>query len=73
MTNILQSHSSEIHCDACAHSIQRSLGKLPGVQSVQVDLNTQNISVQYDASVTTETAIQERLTKAGFPPEQNAH
>lgn len=72
MINSLQAHSPDIQCDGCAQSIQRVLEKLPGIQSVQVDVQTKNISVQYDSSATTETAIHTQLTKAGFPPQQEA-
>jgi copper chaperone CopZ len=67
MSNTFQAHSPIIHCEGCAQSIKRSLSKLPGVQSVEVEVERKNIVVEYDPDTTNETTIQERLTTAGFP------
>jgi copper chaperone CopZ len=58
-----------IHCEGCANSIKRSLGKLPGVKDVQVDINVKRVDVLYEDTQTNESALRERLTLAGFPPE----
>lgn len=64
---IVNLHSAEIECEGCANSIQRTLGKLEGVQSVEVDIEGKNVTVQYATAQTSETAIRERLEQAGFP------
>lgn len=56
-----------IHCEGCASSIQRSLGKLPGVERVEVDIGARRVRVQYDAARVDDTAIRTRLAMAGFP------
>jgi copper chaperone len=56
-----------IHCDGCASSIKRSLGRMAGVQAVEVDVADKRVDVQFDAAQTSEQAIQERLEMAGFP------
>ena len=58
-----------IHCDGCADSIKRSLGRLPGVQSVEVDVADKRVDVRYDEGETSNQAIRERLEMAGFPPD----
>lgn len=58
-----------IHCEGCANSIKRSLGKLAGVQRVDVDIHSKNVTVQYEDAQVTESAIRERLEQAGFPAE----
>lgn len=61
--------SSEIHCDGCANSIKRSLGKLPGVTEVGVDVEQKRVDVAFDETQTSEQAIRDRLAMAGFPVE----
>jgi copper chaperone CopZ len=56
-----------IQCDGCANSIKRSLGKLPGVQAVDVDVADKRVVVKYDDSQTNEQAVRDRLEMAGFP------
>ena len=58
-----------IHCEGCAASIKRSLGKLKGVETVDVNVETKRVSVEFDDAQTGALAIQERLTMAGFQPE----
>jgi copper chaperone CopZ len=69
METTFQAHAPAIHCDACAGAIKRSLGKLPGVQAVDVDVDGKRVSVQYDNAQLSETALRERLALAGFPTE----
>lgn len=56
-----------IHCEGCAGSIKRSLGKLSGVQEVMVDVAKKMVTVMYDAEQTNQLAITERLALVGFP------
>lgn len=59
----------DIHCDGCAGSIVRSLGKVPGVGEVQVDIAAKRVRVEYDGATVDEAAIRSRLADAGFPAE----
>lgn len=70
MASTLFVHTPSIECDGCAESIKRSLGKLAGVVSIEVDVAAKNVQVQYEESQVTEAAIRDRLTLAGFPPAQ---
>jgi copper chaperone CopZ len=56
-----------IRCEGCANSIKRSLGKLSGVETVEVDAEAKRITVQYDSEKTDSAAIRMRLEQAGFP------
>ncbi len=57
--------SADIHCDACANSIQSTVGKLDGVESVNVDVAAQTVEVSFDEP-TNEGQIKETMTDAGF-------
>ena len=70
MTDTYQAHAPAIHCDGCAQSIKRSLGRLSGVQSVQVNVESKDVEILYDAQAVTESAIRDRLAAVGFPVEQ---
>lgn len=59
-----------IHCDGCANSIKRSLGKLPGVTDVTVDVKTKSVTVQYNEATVKDADIRTRLEAAGFPVEK---
>ena len=63
--------STEIECAGCANSIRNSLSKLPGVQKVDVDIARKLIDVEYEPAQVNATTIEDRLARAGFPPEQS--
>jgi copper chaperone CopZ len=56
-----------ITCEGCAGSIKRSLGKLAGVESVEVEIPTKKVEVEFDPAATSEENIRQRLELAGFP------
>jgi copper chaperone CopZ len=56
-----------IHCDGCAASIKRVLGRLPGVEKVEVEVAEKQVKVQFDPSQVSEATIRTRLEMAGFP------
>jgi len=57
--------SADIHCDACANSIQKTVGKLIGIENIAVDVAAQTVTVDFDSPVT-EDQIKETMTDAGF-------
>ena len=67
MVQSFQAHAPAISCEGCANAIKRSLGALPGVQAVQVDVPGKNVTVQHDTSLVSDTDLKARLEKAGFP------
>lgn len=60
--------SPDIHCEACAAAIKRSLGKLTGVAATSVDVGSREVLATFDESITSEETIAGRLEAAGFPP-----
>jgi copper chaperone CopZ len=69
MTTTLWVQTPAIHCEGCANAIKRSLGKLHGVQAVDVDVDRKRVSVQFENEQVSEAALRERLTLAGYPAE----
>ena len=67
MTETFQTRSEAIECEACASAIQRSLGKMAGVQKVAVDVLGKAVRVEYHPAQVSESDLRERLIQAGFP------
>jgi copper chaperone len=67
MTQTFQAHAPDISCEGCANAIKRSLGRVPGVQTVEVDIPGKNVTVEYDAAQITDNDLRTRLEKAGYP------
>ncbi len=65
MTNVTYSVPS-IHCMHCVHTIQMELGDLEGVKSVQADMNTRKVNVEYTAPATTEK-IESLMAEINYP------
>ena len=57
-----------VSCANCKMAIEREVSKLPGVSYVSVDLNTLQAMVQV-VTPPTRAAIEELLTKIGYPPQ----
>ena len=56
-----------IACDGCARSIKQALGRVSGVERVEVDVAGKTVDVDYDATEVTEDAIRGRIEAAGYP------
>ena len=61
-------------CQGCVRKIRQSLGALPGIDDVQVDLDTQLVTVTGNAD---SAAVQAALSRAGYasdtPPQEAPH
>ncbi len=57
---------SDITCGGCANSIKLALTKLPGVGSVEVDVASKTVEVEY-SELTTISLIEAKLDDIGFP------
>jgi P-type Cu+ transporter len=53
-------------CAACANTVERVVGKLPGVSSVSVNFATEKASVKYDPGLVRMSEIKGAITKAGY-------
>ena len=49
----------------CAAKIEKSLGKMDGVQSAKVDFETKTAEVSYDVDQVTTSLLSDRVTKTG--------
>ena len=55
-----------MHCGGCVKSVTRAVSQLPGVQAVEVSLETGAASVQYDDATVAPAAIVAAIEAAGF-------
>jgi Cu+-exporting ATPase len=55
-------------CAACAKTIERVVGRLPGVDSASVNFATEKASITYDPAVVRLSEIKRAITKAGYSP-----
>lgn len=53
-------------CASCAKSIERSVGKLDGVQSVNVNFATEKLAIEFDEGKTSIDEIKVAVKKAGY-------
>ena len=58
---------SAISCGHCKMTIEKEVGELPGVASVNVDVDTQSAIIEFGLP-TTETEIKALLDEIGYPP-----
>ncbi|MCA1990174.1 MAG: heavy-metal-associated domain-containing protein [Desulfarculus sp.] len=58
----------KISCGHCLMNIKREVSELPGVQSVEGDVATKKVTVQWEAPATWDK-IAETLKDAGYPAE----
>lgn len=58
----------DVSCQHCAMTIKRALGRVRGVQAVEVDVPTKKVSVDYDPAQVNSEAIEQVLTEEGYPP-----
>jgi Cu+-exporting ATPase len=56
----------QIHCGGCEMAIRKALTRMDGVREVTPDAATNQVSVGFDESRTTDEEIGKRLTAAGF-------
>ena len=61
-------HIPSISCGHCKMTIERKVGKLAGVTSVNVDVDTKQAVIKFD-SPATKAEIEALLAEIGYPPE----
>jgi copper chaperone len=57
----------DISCEHCKATIEREVGAMNGVQTVSVDVPSQNVTVTYDPAQLTDTEIVAKLDDEGYP------
>lgn len=58
----------EIVCGGCASSIKKALGNLPGVNEVNVDVETKRVTVEHQQNISRDEIVNV-LDRAGFSAE----
>ena len=53
-------------CASCVRAIERKVSKVEGVSTVNVNLATERVEVEYDAGSTEMTTIKETIRRAGY-------
>jgi len=54
-------------CPSCIKKIENTVGKVDGVEKVQVMFNSGRVRVEFDAATTTADAVQDVIVKLGYP------
>ncbi len=57
----------DISCVHCKSTIEREVGSMSGVDTVQVDIDSKRVLVAFDPSQTSRASIVERLDDEGYP------
>jgi copper chaperone len=57
----------DISCDHCRRAVEESVGSLPGVQAVQVDIPSKRVEVRYDPAQVSTDQIESTLEEEGYP------
>jgi len=59
-------NASNIKCSGCAENIQKGLKELPGVESVEVNIKSGEVSVTVNN--TEQNTVKQKLNELGYPP-----
>lgn len=61
--------SKRIMCGGCAANVTKALSGVPGVKSVNVDVPTKTVSVEFDETITNIAMLRETMATAGYMPD----
>lgn len=61
--------SKRIMCGGCAKNVTETLTKVSGVKSVNVDVPTKTVTVDFDESKTSVDSLKQAMAGAGYPPD----
>ncbi len=62
----IEFHVNGMTCEGCVGTVRRSLGSLPGVGALSIDLETGRASVEFDESRVREEALFAAVRQAGY-------
>ena len=57
-----------ISCQHCVNTIKREVGRIPGVSSVEGEMETKEVTITYEGEESLERVV-ETLREIGYPPE----
>lgn len=61
--------ASDISCDHCKMTIEKGLREVTGVRSVEVSIESKEVGVSFDESLTNVDNLREHLATLGYPAE----
>jgi copper chaperone CopZ len=61
--------SKRIMCGGCAANVTKALTSIAGVKSVNVDVPTKTVTVDFDESITSVAVLRESMATAGYMPD----
>jgi copper ion binding protein len=61
----------DISCAHCAMTIEETLGELPGISRVAVDLGDKEVQLSYDPNEVSLADIAAAMDEAGYPVEKS--
>lgn len=56
----------DISCEGCANAIKRALSTMDGIRSIDVNVDTKIVRVEYDSDMGAPDTIQECIGEAGY-------
>ncbi len=56
----------DISCEHCQHAIEGAVGKMDGVKTVNVDIPTKTVHVEYNPQQVTLATIEEVMDDVGY-------
>lgn len=59
--------ADDISCAHCKNTIEHDLSETPGVQQVEVDIDTKTVHIAFDDTETDAAAIKAKLDQIGYP------
>lgn len=66
----LQLTAPGMHCSGCTSTVEETLGKMQGVDSVYADLDSKGVYVLVDTLQTNRSALVEMIARLGFAEAQ---
>lgn len=69
METTTQVKTAGMSCQHCVMAVKKSVGALPGVKSVDVDLKAGLVTVTHDAGQPDREAIRRAIRDAGYEPQ----
>ncbi|MHB1503242.1 MAG: heavy-metal-associated domain-containing protein [Acidimicrobiales bacterium] len=67
MTTTAVLHAPDISCGHCKAHIEGDLTGEPGIEKVEVDVETKDVHVTFDEQGTDLDAVQAKLAEIGYP------
>jgi len=56
----------DMSCDHCIHTVTKA-AQAAGAETVQIDLDSKQVAVHYDASKVNEQQIRDAIEESGYP------